>query len=138
MDEAKKLISTVKTRIGEADLDKFDWEMTDRNQGHFDIKMMTFLWFNERVTPLDRTRIQLDLQQVLAKAPIKIKEEYVRANLELDPDKRPREKRKQFSCGQCAIMRASQKTYLTLHRERFRTLAPNVNADELQTLLDDA
>ena len=44
-----RLISDTKARVGLDDLSKFDWERTDRDQGNFDTKMMTFLWFDERV-----------------------------------------------------------------------------------------
>ena len=36
------------------DLNKFNWELTDRDQGHFEFKMMAFLWFSESVTPQER------------------------------------------------------------------------------------
>ena len=66
---------------------------TDKKQvrlglGNFDIKM-TFLWFKDGVTPQDRKRVQLDLQQALVRAPIEVKGEHVRATLETAPDKRP-------------------------------------------------
>ena len=32
MDEAKSLVSQVKTIISEADMIKFDWELTERDQ----------------------------------------------------------------------------------------------------------
>ena len=70
-----------------ADLNKVNWEMTDRDQGHFDIKMMTFLWFNEGVTPHERKRVQLDIQQALARVPVRIKGDIVRATIA--PDKKP-------------------------------------------------
>ena len=73
-----------------ADLNKFIWDLTDRDQGNFDIKMMTFLWFNDGVTSHDRKRVQLDIQQTLARTPVEIKEDFVTATLELAPDKRPR------------------------------------------------
>ena len=38
---------------------------------------MTFLWFDEKVAPCERKRVQLDFQQALANAPVKIKEEDV-------------------------------------------------------------
>ena len=57
--------------------------------GNFDIKMVTFLWFMDGVTPQDRKRVQLDLQQALVRAPIEVKGEHVRGTLETAPDKRP-------------------------------------------------
>ena len=47
------------------DVNKFSWDLTDRDQGNFETQMMTYLWFNERITPHDRKRVQLDLQQAL-------------------------------------------------------------------------
>ena len=46
--------------------------------------MMTLLWFDDKVSPYERKRVQLDLRQALASAPIKIKEVDVRATLELE------------------------------------------------------
>ena len=57
--------------------------------GNFDIKIVTFLWFMDGVTPQDRKRVQLDLQQALVRAPIEVKGEHVRSTLETAPDKRP-------------------------------------------------
>ena len=54
MEEAKGLVSQIKAMIPTADLNKFNWELTDRDQGNSDVKMMTFLWFNENVTPHER------------------------------------------------------------------------------------
>ena len=54
MDEARQLFSDAKCRIKPEDRDKFDGKWTDWDQGHFDIKMMTFLWFDERVTSMVR------------------------------------------------------------------------------------
>ena len=45
MDEANALVSKVKSLIKEIDMDKFDWGWTVRNQGNFDIKMMTSCGF---------------------------------------------------------------------------------------------
>ena len=54
MEEAKGLVSQIKAMIPNADLNKFNWDLTDRDQGNSDVKMMTFLWFNENVTPHER------------------------------------------------------------------------------------
>ena len=69
MDEAKNVASKVETMIPDADANKFNWELTDRDQGNFDVKMMTFLWFHDGVTPHDRKRVQPDLQQALVRTP---------------------------------------------------------------------
>ena len=45
------------------DMDKFDCDWTAPDQGNFDIKMMTFLCFEDGVTPQDPNCVQLDLQQ---------------------------------------------------------------------------
>ena len=47
LEEAKALVSMTKTRIKQDDLHVFDWDLTDRDQGHFDTKMMSLLWFKE-------------------------------------------------------------------------------------------
>ena len=44
----------------------FDWDLTDRDQGNIDTKMMVFLWFKDGVTRMVRKKVQLDLQQSLA------------------------------------------------------------------------
>ena len=52
-----------------------------------DIKMRTFLWFNDGVTPHERKRVQLDIRQALARTLVNIKRDFaraVRATLELD------------------------------------------------------
>ena len=59
--------------IEQGDLDVLDWDLTDRDQGNFDIKMMVFLCV---------------FQQALAGAPIKFRDVNVRATLELDLEKR--------------------------------------------------
>ena len=79
----------IKTMIPNADLNNFNWELTDRDQGNFDIKIMVFLWFNESVTPHERKRVQLDIQRALAQTLVKIKVDFVRATLDTAPDKRP-------------------------------------------------
>ena len=88
-DEARDLVGKVKFLIQDTDMDKFDWDLTPRDQGNFDFKMMTFLWFKDGITPQDRKRVQLDLQQALVRALIEVKEEYVRATLETAPYKKP-------------------------------------------------
>ena len=84
MDEARDLVGKVKILNLETDKNKFDWDLEN-----FDIKMVTFLWFMVGVTPQDRKRVQLDLQQALVRAPIEVKGEHVRGTLETAPDKRP-------------------------------------------------
>ena len=34
----------VKSFVPTSHHDKFDWELTDKNQGNFDLEMMVFLW----------------------------------------------------------------------------------------------
>ena len=82
-------MSDTKARLKLDDLYKFDWERTDKDQGNFDIKMMTFLWFDQKVAPYQRKRVQLISNKQLASVPIRIKEADVRATLELDPEERP-------------------------------------------------
>ena len=43
MDEARNLVSGIKAMIPDADLNKFIWELTDRDQGNFVVKMRVFL-----------------------------------------------------------------------------------------------
>ena len=47
-------------------------------KGNFDVKMMTFLRFNDGVTPHERTRAQLDIQQSLSRTPVRIKGNFVK------------------------------------------------------------
>ena len=82
MDEAKDLVSQTKATIPDLDLNKFDWEWTDRDQENFDFKMMTFLWFNEGVTPHDRNGVQLDIQKHWPRPLLKSREDFVRATFE--------------------------------------------------------
>ena len=63
LDEARDSVGKVKILIQDTDMDKFDWDLTARDQRDFDIKVMTLLWFKDRVTPQDPKRVQLDLQQ---------------------------------------------------------------------------
>ena len=72
MEEGNGLVSQIKATIPNADLYKFGWELIDRDQGNFNIKMMIFLWFNEGFTPLVRKRVLLDIQQALARTLVKI------------------------------------------------------------------
>ena len=96
----------VKILIPGTDMDKFNLDLTARDH----IKMITFLWFNEGVPPLDRERVQLELQHALVRVPTKVKEECVRTTLELAPDKRLCSKVQEFACAQCGRMSASKKT----------------------------
>ena len=45
LDEGRELVVMVKILIQNTDMDKFDWDLTARNQRVSDIKIMTFLWF---------------------------------------------------------------------------------------------
>ena len=49
MGEARILVSGTKFLITEADLNKFLWELTDRDQGSAEFEMTAFLRFNEDV-----------------------------------------------------------------------------------------
>ena len=89
LDEAKELISVTKARIKQDDLNVFDCDLTDRDQGNFDTRMMVFLWFKEVVTPMVCKRVRLDFQHDLTNQPLPLKRTNVRATLELDPVKRP-------------------------------------------------
>ena len=62
-----------KVRLKQDDLNVFDWDLTDRDQGNFDTKMMAFVWFKEEVTPKGRKRVHLDLQQYLTAQPLEFK-----------------------------------------------------------------
>ena len=50
LDEAKGLTSMAKARLKQDDLNVFDWDLTHRDQGDVDTKMMAFMWFKEEVT----------------------------------------------------------------------------------------
>ena len=52
LEETKELISVTNVGIKQDDLNVLDWDLTDRDQGNFDTKMMVFLWFKEGVTPM--------------------------------------------------------------------------------------
>ena len=43
MDEATTLVSGIKPIISDGDLNRFNWKLTDRDQGHLEFKMMAFL-----------------------------------------------------------------------------------------------
>ena len=58
LEEAKSLVSVAKARLKQYDLSMFDWDLTDRDQGIFDTKMMVFRWFKDGVTPMARKRVQ--------------------------------------------------------------------------------
>ena len=69
MEEAKQLVSKTKASLKQDDLNMFDWELTDSDQGIFDTKMMVFLWFKEEVTPVMRKKVLNDIQQGLTSDP---------------------------------------------------------------------
>ena len=81
MDEARTLVSEIKSKFSEADLGKFNWDLIDRNQGNFEFKMMVFLWFNEDVNLRERKSVQLGIQQALVRSPVVIRGDIVRATL---------------------------------------------------------
>ena len=82
VDKAKEPVIQVKS-LTPANHDKFDWEMTDKDQENFDLKMMVFLWFKSEVTTRDRKMAQLDISQYLQSTPIVFGGEKIRATLEL-------------------------------------------------------
>ena len=89
IEEAKQLVCMTNSRLKREELNLFDWERTDSDQGIFDTKMIVFLWFKEGVTPIIRKKVLNDIQHGLASDPLSFKGVNVRATLELDPLKRP-------------------------------------------------
>ena len=79
VEEAKQLVCM---RPKQEDLNVFDWELTDSDQGIFDTKMMVFLWFKEGGH-------SHDAQERAECNPLSFKGVNIRATLELDPIKRP-------------------------------------------------
>ena len=112
LEEAKALISATKVRLRLDEMNVFDWDLTDRDQGTFDTKMMVFLWFKEGVTPMMGKKVLNDVQQGLTNQPLPIKGVNVRATIELDPVTRPWNKAQAISIG---VM----KEYANLPREAF-------------------
>ena len=131
----------------------FDLDMTDRDQGIFDTKMMVFLWFKEEVTPMVHEKVLNEIQHCLT-------------TLELDPVKRPWNKAQAVFLGVmwdyaklprdtfdirwvdsglrfdgCTDWKNSFTIVTTweLKKERFRNFAPHVDdVEAIQTLLLDA
>ena len=56
-------VNMAKAHLKQDDLNVFDWDLTDRDQGNFDTKMMAFMWFTEEVTPMVRKRVQFDFHR---------------------------------------------------------------------------
>ena len=67
VDKAKELVVQVKLVSSAKRHEKFDWELTDKDQGNFDLKLMVLLWYNSEVTPKDRKMDQLEISQSLQK-----------------------------------------------------------------------
>ena len=44
-EKAKELVGQVKSITPANHHDKFDWQLTGKDQVNFDLKMMGFLWF---------------------------------------------------------------------------------------------
>ena len=168
IDEAKEHVSTTKARFKQDDLNVFDWDLTDRDQGNFGLSVV-----QRRGHSHLRKRVQLDLQQVLTNQPLPFKGANVRATLELDPVKRPWNKAQAIFIG---VMRECTKlpretfdirwvdsglrvsvsgprlhhdthavasftigTTWELNREKFQSSAPpHVDVEEIQTFLSDA
>ena len=89
VDKARTLVSGIKAITSEADLNKLNWELTDRDQGNFVFMMMALLWFNEDLNFQERKRVQLDIQQALVWPPVRIHGDIVRATLEIFPERIP-------------------------------------------------
>ena len=112
VDQARSLAGQVKAITPINHHEKFDWEMTDKDQGYFDLKMMVFLCFKDGVTLRDRRIPQMDIYQALQSTPVEIRGVKVRAMLELDPSKRPWQKAS-------AIFFSSMKEHANLDAETF-------------------
>ena len=56
LEKAEQLVCMTKARLKQEDLNLFDRERTDRDQGIFDTTMMAFLWFREEVAPMRGTQ----------------------------------------------------------------------------------
>ena len=89
MDEARDLVGKVKILNLETDKNKFDWTRLLIVKEISISKWLPSCGSWTGVTPQDRKRVQLDLQQALVRAPIEVKGEHVRGTLETAPDKRP-------------------------------------------------
>ena len=63
MDETKPSVGQTKTMVPDADLGKFNWDLTVTDQGNFEFKTLMFLWFSGYVIPRERKHVQLDIQQ---------------------------------------------------------------------------
>ena len=72
VDKAKELGVQVKSLTPGNHHDKFDCELSDKDQVNFDLKMMVFLWIKSEVTPRDRKMAQLDISQSLQNSPVVI------------------------------------------------------------------
>ena len=70
--------------IFDADQGKFDWDLTDQDQGNFEIEIMVFLWFTEDGSPTEA-----EIQQWWNTNPVKACGHNVRATLESEPVNRP-------------------------------------------------
>ena len=92
MDEAKDLVDRMKALTSSIHHDKFDWDMIAKNQGFFEIKWQSFLWFKEDVTLRDRRLAQMDIGQALLISLVEVRGVKIRATLEDDPAKRPWQK----------------------------------------------
>ena len=87
VDQGRGLVGQVKALTPVNHHEKFDWEMTDKDQGYFDLKMMVFLWFKDGVTLRDRRMALMDTHQALQRTPVEVRGAKVRATLEIDPSK---------------------------------------------------
>ena len=73
----------VKTLTPAVHHDKFDRELTDKDQVNLDLKMMVFLWFKSEVTPRCRKMAQLDNSHSLQRTLVEIGGEKFVAHLRL-------------------------------------------------------
>ena len=72
---------------------------------------MVFLWFHDDVNLRERKRVQLDIQQAVARNPVRIRGDIVRATLGISPDKRLWNKAqavflcatRKFACPRCEV-----------------------------------
>ena len=84
MGEAKQLVCETKARLKQEDLNLFDWDLTDGDQGILDTEIMVFVGF----TPMLRKKVLNDIQHSLTSIPFSFEGVNIRATLELDPIKR--------------------------------------------------
>ena len=85
LDQARDLVSQVKALTPVNHHAKFDWELTDKDQGYFDLETVVFLWFKDGITLRDRRMAQMDIYRALQSTPVEVRGVKVRS-LWLFPD----------------------------------------------------